>query len=78
MFHEDLLAVLQRWREKGDRVVLIMDMNENVIDGTMYKQLAGEDLQMREVSASHARFHHELSAWKMTEEYRHPTCTPAK
>ena len=49
MFREDLLAVLQRWQEKGDRVVLVINMNEHVIDGEMCKQLVDEDLQMREV-----------------------------
>ena len=49
MFHEDLLAVLQRWQEKGDRLVLIMDMNTHIIDSAMCKQMAGDDLQMREV-----------------------------
>jgi len=48
MFREDLLEILRRWRKNGDRVVLIMDANEHVIDGAMCKQLAGEDLQMRE------------------------------
>ena len=43
-FREDLLVVLRRWQEKGDRVVLIMDASEDVIDGVMYKQLPGADL----------------------------------
>ena len=49
MFSEDLLMILRRWQEKGDRVVLIMDANKHVIDGAICKQLAGDDLQMREV-----------------------------
>ena len=52
LFLEDLLAVLRRWRAKGDRVVLIMDANKNVLHGEMCKQLTQEDLQMREVVQS--------------------------
>ena len=55
MFREDLLAVLQRWQEKGDRVVLIIDVNEDVIDGAMFKQLASDDLQMREIVHSETK-----------------------
>ena len=40
---------------KGDRVVLIMDVNEHVIDGAMCKQLTGKDLQMREVVHSETK-----------------------
>jgi hypothetical protein len=49
LFREDLLQVLRRWRGQGDRVILIMDANENVIHGPMCKQLAKEDINMNEV-----------------------------
>ena len=49
LFREDLLAVLRRWRGKGNRVVLIMDANKNVLHGAMCKQLTREDLRTREV-----------------------------
>ena len=49
LFRDNLIAVLRRWQAKGDRVVLIMDANENVLHGAMCKQLTQEDLQMREV-----------------------------
>ena len=55
MFQEDTLAVLRRWQEKGDRVVLIMDANKHVMDGSMCKQLAGEDLQMRDAVNSETK-----------------------
>ena len=55
MFREDLLAVLRRWWGKGDRVVLIVDVNEHVINGTMCKQMKGEDLQMRAVVHSETK-----------------------
>ena len=49
LFRDDLLHVLRRWRGQGDRVILIMDANENVLHGPMYKQLAKEDINMKEV-----------------------------
>ena len=55
MFREDFLAVLQRWRAKGDRVVLFMDANEHVMDGAMCEQLTGGDPQMREVVHSETK-----------------------
>ena len=55
MVREDLLAVLQRWRARGDRVVLIMDTNKHVMDRVMCKQLTGDDLQMREVVHSETK-----------------------
>ena len=38
LFRYDLLAVLQKWQAKGDRVVLIMDTTKNVLHGAMCKQ----------------------------------------
>ena len=53
MFREDLLDQLRKWRADGDRVVLMMDANEDVIDGVMCRQFPKEDLLMRE--AVHAQ-----------------------
>ena len=55
MFSEDLLMILRRWQEKGDRVVLIMDANKHVIDGAICKQLAGDDRQMKDVVYSETK-----------------------
>ena len=55
MFREDLLSQLRKWRSNGDRVILMMDANEDVVDGVMCRQLSGEDLKMREVVHSTTR-----------------------
>ena len=49
MFRQDILAQLKKWRANEDRIVLMMDANEDVVDGAMCKQLGGEDLNLREV-----------------------------
>jgi hypothetical protein len=49
MFREDLLTQLRKWRAQGDRAILMMDANEDVIDGAMCKQLGKDALKMREV-----------------------------
>ena len=48
MFREDLLTLLRKWRAQEDRVILMMDANEDVQDGAMCKQLRGDDLKMME------------------------------
>ena len=53
MFRDDLLAQLRKWRTKGDRIVLMMDANEDVVDGAMCRQSGEENLNLREVVFSH-------------------------
>ena len=53
MFADDLLAVIRRWRKAGDRVILMMDANENVLDGNMCKQFKEDDIRM--VEAVHSQ-----------------------
>ena len=53
MFREDLLGQLRKWRKNANRVVLMMDANEDVINGAICKQLSGEDLNLREVVNYH-------------------------
>ena len=48
MFCEDLLTLLMRWRESGDRVVLMMNVKEHMLDGALCKQIAEDDLKMHE------------------------------
>ena len=55
MFREDLLAQLRKWRAKGDRIVLMMDANEDVVDGVMCRQLREEDINLREVVFAHTQ-----------------------
>ena len=35
MFQDDLINLLRLWREKGDRLVLLMDANDHVVDGEL-------------------------------------------
>ena len=55
MFREDLLTQLRIWRTRGDRIILMMDANEDVIDGAMCKQLNRAVLNMKEVVFSQTR-----------------------
>ena len=61
---EDLLAQLGKWRAKGDRVALVMDANNDVIDGAMSKQLTRRTL-ISERSSMRTRA---LGALKPTSE----------
>jgi hypothetical protein len=50
MFRDDVLALISMWRERGARVVLMMDANEHVIDGELLcKRLRSKEIGMREV-----------------------------
>jgi hypothetical protein len=40
MMREDLINLLKTWLQQGDRILLYMDANENVIDGPLCKRLA--------------------------------------
>ena len=46
MFRDDLLGALRIWRNNGERVILMMDANEHVSDGTMCSQLRQPDIDM--------------------------------
>ena len=46
MFWDDLCEALQQWRERGDRIVLMMDSNNCVHGGKFTKRL--KDLGMKE------------------------------
>jgi endonuclease/exonuclease/phosphatase family metal-dependent hydrolase len=47
-FRRHLVSTIKRWRNKGDRVVLMIDSNENVQDDVLSKALAEEEIRMRE------------------------------
>ena len=57
MFREDLCAVLQQWRARGERIVLMMDANANVVDGVLSKMLAKDDIQLKEAVHSVTSVH---------------------
>ena len=44
MFQDDLLSVIDVWLGKKDRVVLMMDANEHVLEGKLPKALAARGL----------------------------------
>ena len=46
MFRKDLLRQLRQWRSRGERMILIMDANKDVIDGVMCRQLRNADIGM--------------------------------
>ena len=48
MFCDDLCEVLKTWRSKGDRIILMMDTNENVFNGKLSKRLADDLIEMKE------------------------------
>ena len=47
MFREDLCRELRHWRSLGDQVLLMMDANENVLEGAMVKKMAKPDIGLR-------------------------------
>ena len=48
MFCDDLCEVLKTWRSKGDRIILMMDANDNVFKGKLSKRLADKPIEMKE------------------------------
>ena len=57
MFRDDLCAVLKQWRGLGDRIVLMMDANDNVLNGHITRALAEEGIELKE--AVHTQTHGE-------------------
>ena len=53
MFRDDLCAVLKQWRLQGDRIVLMMDASDNVLNGHIAKALAKDGIELKE--AVHAQ-----------------------
>jgi hypothetical protein len=49
MFAADLLSLLRRWKDAGDEIVLMCDLNENVYSGPIVSSLLSDDLRMSEV-----------------------------
>ena len=57
MFREDLCRELRHWRSLGDQVLLMMDANENVLDGAMVKKMALSNIGMRAAVHSQTMSH---------------------
>ena len=49
LFRSQLLAQLRTWRDQGDKLLLMLDGNENMQQGPLMRALQGEDLLMRDV-----------------------------
>ena len=48
MFCDDLCDTLELWRSQGDRIILMMDANDNVFKGKLSKRLAEQPIEMKE------------------------------
>ena len=48
MFRDNLCATLRKWRNQGNRIILMMDANNTVSDGQLSKALAEDGLEMKE------------------------------
>ena len=48
IFRKNLLRQLRQWCRKGERMILMMEANEDVINGIMCRQLRNADIRMRE------------------------------
>ena len=53
MFWDDLCGALKGWRAQGDRLILLMDANDNVYSGNCTRRLAEEGIDLQE--AVHAQ-----------------------
>ncbi len=49
MFAADLLSLLRRWKDAGDEIVLMCDLNENVYSGPIASSLLSDDFRMPKV-----------------------------
>ena len=47
-FHNDLIQLLQQWRQVQDHLILFIDANENTTNGPLHSALTGPRLLMRE------------------------------
>ena len=48
----DLVAKMLHWREEGDKLILILDGNENMKNGQLARMLRTPDLDMRDADKS--------------------------
>lgn len=48
MFRDDLCTVLRQWRDRGDRIILLMEANNKVFDGLMNKEMVADDIKLQE------------------------------
>ena len=48
MFCDDLCTLLKSWRRQGDRIILLMDANDNVHKGKLSQRLASNLIELKE------------------------------
>jgi hypothetical protein len=53
LFGSDLLWQLQVWRALGNRIILMMDANCNVLTGRLSRALTQESIGLREITKDH-------------------------
>jgi hypothetical protein len=48
LFDKDLLHQCKLWRKLGERIILLMDANEHVLNGRFHKALTSAGLNMED------------------------------
>ena len=48
----DLVAKMIQWREEGDKLILLLDSNENMKNGQLARMLKHPDLDMKDAIKS--------------------------
>ncbi len=48
LFDKDLAKQIKEWRKAGDRIVLVMDVNDNPLTSRFYQQLQKEQMGLEE------------------------------
>ena len=49
IWRNDLIKLLKQWRSEGDKIILLLDSNENMNDGQLARLLQQEDHQMKDM-----------------------------
>ena len=55
LFCNDLIQQLQTWVAQGDRIILMMDANEHVLNGTLCRRMRDEELGLDLEETSHKK-----------------------
>ena len=49
IFRSQLMELLVKWRSNGEKLIVMMDGNENMINGHIQRMFSGKELMMRDV-----------------------------
>jgi hypothetical protein len=66
ILRQDIRRLLHQWRQNGERIVVFIDANENVLEGAFHSMFTDPDLGMREAVVHR----HPDPRWKRTGTYR--------